>query len=196
VAGLTAFYMFRLYFTIFWGSDRNYAHKPHEAPFSMSFALVFLAVMTTVVGFIPFSNYISPDLVPFTTHLHWNIAIPSIAIGVVGIVVAAILYLKPKATADKIADAMPGLYKLSLRKFYIDEIYVWVTHSIVFNSIARPIAWFDKKVVDGSMDGMAWVTNKVSDKTKGLQSGQLQQYAFVMVAGVVGLVLFLLYYLN
>ena len=91
---------------------------------------------------------------------------------------------------------MPGLYKLSLRKFYIDEMYVWVTHTIIFNSIARRIAWFDKKVVDCSMDGLAWVTNNVSDKTNGLQSGQLQQYAFVMIAGVVGLVLFLLYYLN
>ncbi|MCF6352468.1 MAG: NADH-quinone oxidoreductase subunit L [Cyclobacteriaceae bacterium] len=196
VAGLTAFYMFRLYFNIFWGTNRKYEHTPHEAPFSMSFALIFLAVMTSIVGFIPFSQYVSPNLIPFETHFHWNIAIPSVAIGVVGIVVAAILYLKPKATADKIANAMPGLYKLSLRKFYIDEVYVWITHSIIFNSIARPIAWFDKKVVDGSMDGMAWITNKVSDKTKGLQSGQLQQYAFVMIAGVVGLALFVLYWSN
>ena len=194
VAGLTAFYMFRLYFNIFWGNDRDYEHKPHEAPFSMSFALIFLAIMTSIVGFIPFSKYVSADLMPFAAHFHWNIAIPSVAIGVVGIVVAAILYLKPKTTADKIANAMPGLYKLSLRKFYIDEIYVWVTHTVIFNSISQPIAWFDKKVVDGSMDGIAWVTNKVSDKTKNLQSGQLQQYAFVMIAGVVGLALFVLYW--
>jgi NADH-quinone oxidoreductase subunit L len=152
--------------------------------------------MTSIVGFIPFSHYVAPSLIPFKTHFHWNIAIPSVAIGMVGIAIAAFLYLKPKATADKIANAMPRLYKLSLRKFYIDEIYIWVTHSIIFNSISRPIAWFDKKIVDGSMDGMAWVTNKVSDKTKDLQSGQLQQYAFVMIAGVVGLALFILYYLN
>lgn len=194
VAGLTAFYMFRLYFNIFWGADRKYEHKPQEAPFSMSFALIFLAVMTTIAGFIPFSKYVAPNLIPYETHFHWNIAIPSVAIGVVGIVIAAIMYLKPKATADKIANAMPVFYKLSLRKFYIDEFYIWVTHTIIFNAISQPIAWFDKKVVDGSMDGIAWVTNKVSDKTKGLQSGQLQQYAFVMIAGVVGLAMFILYW--
>lgn len=194
VAGLTAFYMFRLYFNIFWGTDRNYEQTPKEAPFSMTFTLIFLAVMTTVVGFIPFSNFVSPDLVPFETQFHWKIAVSSVGIALAGIIFAAILYLKPKTTADEITKLMPGLYKLSLEKFYIDEIYIWVTHYVIFKSISRPIAWFDRHVVDGFMDGIAWVTNKISSRAKGLQSGQLQQYAFVMVAGVVGLVLFLLYW--
>ncbi len=196
VAGLTAFYMFRLYFNIFWGESKAYAHTPHESPISMTVPLMFLAAMSLVVGFIPFSHYVSPDFMPFETHFHWNIAIPSIAIGLVGIVIAAIMYLKPKPLAGNLVKAMPGLYRLSLRKFYMDELYIWVTHSIIFNSISRPIAWFDKKVVDGSMDGMAWVTNKMSGKIKNLQSGQLQQYAFVMISGVLGLALFILYWVS
>ena len=194
VAGLTAFYMFRLYFTIFWGVNRDYEHKPHEAPASMTIALIFLAAMSAVVGFIPFSEYVSSDLMPFHTHMHMNVAMMSVAVGVVGIVIAAVMYMKPGGTADKIVKAVPGLYKLSLHKFYIDEIYLFVTHKIIFNYISRPIAWFDRNVVDGSMNGMAWVTNKVSTKIKGLQSGQLQQYAFVMIAGMVGLALFVLYW--
>jgi len=194
VAGLTAFYMFRLYFTIFWGVNRDYEHKPHEAPASMTIALIFLAAMSAVVGFIPFSEYVSSDLMPFHTHMHMNVAIMSVAVGVVGIVIAAVMYMKPGGAADKIVKAVPGLYKLSLHKFYIDEIYLFVTHKIIFNYISRPIAWFDRNVVDGSMNGMAWVTNKVSTKIKGLQSGQLQQYAFVMIAGMVGLALFVLYW--
>ena len=53
VAGLTAFYMFRLYFGIFWGKKKEYKNTPHEAPFSMTFPLIFLAVASAIVGFIP-----------------------------------------------------------------------------------------------------------------------------------------------
>ena len=194
VAGLTAFYMFRLYFTVFWGENRNYEHKPHEAPFSMLFALVFLGIASAVVGFIPFSQFVTTDGVPFHSEMHLNIAIPSIAVGVVGIAIAAWMYLKPGTVADKMATAMPGLYKLSLRKFYIDEIYLWVTHNIIFKGIAAPIAWFDRHVVDGSMNGIAWVTARVSEKTKKMQSGQLQQYGYAMVLGAVAFVLLLLYW--
>ncbi len=118
VAGLTAFYMFRLYFTVFWGENRAYEHKPHESPFSMLFALVFLAVASAVVGFIPFSQYVTTDGLPFETHLHMNIAIPSIAVAIVGIIIAALMYLKPGKVADRIATSAPGLYKLSVNKFY------------------------------------------------------------------------------
>jgi NADH-quinone oxidoreductase subunit L len=194
VAGLTAFYMFRLYFSVFWGENRAYEHKPHEAPFSMLFALVFLGIASAIVGFIPFSEFITTDGVPFHAEFHWNIALPSIAIAVVGIGIAAWMYLKPGKVADKMATSMPGIYNLSLNKFYIDEIYLWITHNIIFKGISAPIAWFDRQVVDGSMNGIAKVTQRVSYKIKGLQSGQLQQYGYAMVLGVVAFVLLLLYW--
>lgn len=194
VAGLTAFYMFRLYFSVFWGENRNYEHKPKESPASMLFALVYLAIASAIVGFIPFSELITTDGIPFHTHFHWNIALPSIGIGVAGIAIAAWMYLKPGNVADKMATAMPGLYRLSLNKFYIDEIYLWITHNIIFKGISAPIAWFDRHVVDGSMNGIAWVTSRMSIKIKGLQSGQLQQYAYAMVLGAVAFVLLLLYW--
>jgi NADH-quinone oxidoreductase subunit L len=194
VAGLTAFYMFRLYFSVFWGENRTYEKKPHEAPVSMLIALVYLGIASAVVGFIPFSQYVTSDGIPFTVHFHWNIALPSIGIALVGIGVAAWMYLKPGNVADKMATSMPGLYKLSLNKFYIDEIYLWVTHNIVFKGISAPIAWFDKHVVDGSMNGIAWVTQRVSGRIKRLQSGQLQQYGYAMVLGAIAFVLLVLYW--
>jgi NADH-quinone oxidoreductase subunit L len=51
--------------------------------------------------------------------------------------------------------------------------------------VSRPIAWFDRHVVDGTMNGIAWTTNKVSDSIKELQSGQLQKYAFVFVSSTI-----------
>ncbi|RLD23122.1 MAG: NADH-quinone oxidoreductase subunit L [Bacteroidetes bacterium] len=194
VAGLTAFYMFRLYFSVFWGENRNYEKKPHEAPVSMLIALVYLGIASAVVGFIPFSQFVTSDGIPFDIHFHWNIALPSIGIALVGIGIAAWMYLKPGNVADKMATSMPGVYKLSLNKFYIDEIYLWITHKIIFKGIAAPIAWFDRHVVDGSMNGIAWVTQQVSGRTKKLQSGQLQQYGYAMVLGAVAFVLLLLYW--
>ena len=89
---------------------------------------------------------------------------------------------------------MPGLYKLTYNKFYIDEVYLWITHKIIFKRISAPIAWFDRHVVDGSMDGIAWVTRTFSVKIKGMQSGQLQQYAYMMIVGALALGLILLYW--
>ncbi|MEN8249698.1 MAG: NADH-quinone oxidoreductase subunit L [Bacteroidota bacterium] len=194
VAGLTAFYMFRLYFSVFWGENREYEHKPHESPVSMLFALIYLAVASAIVGFIPFSEFVTTDGIPFHAHFHWNIALPSIGVAVVGIAIAAWMYFKPGKAADKLAASMPVVYKLSLNKFYIDEIYLWITHNIIFKGISAPIAWFDRHVVDGSMNGIAWVTQRISIKIKGLQSGQLQQYAYAMVLGAVAFILLLLYW--
>ena len=194
VAGLTAFYMFRLYFNVFWGEDRNYEHKPHESPASMLFALIFLAVASAVVGFIPFSNFVSSDGIPYTTHMHMNVAIMSIAVAAVGIGIAAWMYMKPGKSADRIAAAVPGLYKLSLNKFYVDELYLWVTHNIIFKGISAPIAWFDRHIVDGSMNGIAWATQQFSEKIKNTQSGRFQQYGYAMILGAVAFVLLLLYW--
>lgn len=194
VAGLTAFYMFRLYFSVFWGENRNYDKKPREVPWSMLSVLIFLGIASVVVGFIPFSQFVSSDGIPFDVDFHWNIALPSIGIALAGISIAAWMYLKPGNVADKLVASMPAVYKLSLNKFYIDEVYLWITHKIIFKGISAPIAWFDKHVVDGSINGIAWVTQRVSEKTKGLQSGQLQQYAYAMVLGSVAFVLLLLYW--
>ncbi len=196
VAGITAFYMFRLYYTIFWGEEREYTHTPHEAGKSMTYPLLFLAFMAAVSGFIPFNELVTADGLDFHAHFHWNIAIPSVAIAAIGIWVATIMYKNPSKTADEVSAKIPILYRWSHHKFYMDEVWMFLTHKIIFKLIAWPTAWFDKKVVDGSFDGIAWVTNKVSDKIKGLQSGQLQQYAATMVMGLLGFVLVLLYWMT
>ncbi len=196
VAGLTAFYMFRLYYSIFWNGEKAYEHTPHEAGPSMTFPLMFLAFMAAVAGFIPFSEFVSPDGLPYHAHFHWNIAIPSVLIAVAGIWVATMMYKNPSSKPDGVMAKIPLFYKWSHRKFYMDEVWVFFVHKIIFKLVAWPIAWFDKKVVDGSFDGMAWVTNKVSDKIKGFQSGQLQQYAVTMVMGLLGFALTLLYWMS
>ena len=193
VSGLTAFYMFRLYYSIFWGKDQHYHHTPHEAPLTMTIPLMFLAVGALLAGLIPFSMFVTSDRMPFISHIEMGIAIPAVLVGLLGIVLATVFYRKETAIPDKIFNALGGFSRAAYRKFYIDEVYLFITKKIIFNYVSRPIAWFDRHIVDGAMNGMALVTNETSDRIKKLQSGQLQQYALVFVSGLVLLTLLFTY---
>jgi NADH-quinone oxidoreductase subunit L len=196
VAGLTAFYMFRLYFSIFWNGKREYNehHKPHESPAAMTVPLIVLAVFSVFTGIIPFADFISSDNIPFATHIDWTVASMSILVAGVGIGVAAVLYFKDSKKPAEIAQSMGVFYKAALHKFYLDEVWMWFTKTVIFQFICEPIKWFDRHIIDGSMNGLAWSTQKISGSIKGLQSGQVQFYAWVFVFGsilIAALVLFL-----
>jgi len=193
VAGLTAFYMFRLYFNVFWGKNTHYHHTPHESPLTMTVPLMILAVASMFTGFIPFSKLVTSDGLPFELHTEWIVAIPSVLIGLLGITVAWLFYKKQNSIPDKLASTFKYTYKWSFNKFYMDEVYLFVTKKIIFNRISQPVAWFDRHVVDATMNGVAWTTNKISDQIKGLQSGQLQKYGFVFISGVIILSLAFVY---
>jgi NADH-quinone oxidoreductase subunit L len=195
VAGLTAFYMFRLYFNVFWGKDRHYHHTPHESPLVMTIPLMFLAVASIFAGYLPFSELVTSDKLGFETEMHYAVAVPSVLIGLFGIAMAWILYKKESDVPAKLAKSWGILYTAAYNKFYFDEIYLFVTRKIIFNYISRPIAWFDRHIIDGFMVGIGLVTEKVSYRIKGMQSGQLQHYAFMFVAGALALTLSMLYFL-
>ena len=190
VAGMTAFYMFRLYFRIFWWSEPNYKHTPHEAPKFMTIPLIILALMTVFSGFIPFSEFVSADGAGFHTHIHWPLASASIGVGVVGILLAMLFYKKENTLPERFMYAFGRVHKWAFNKFYIDEVYNFVTKIIIFKYISGSFAWFDKKVVDGTMDGVGNSTLWISDKIKGLQSGRVQDYAMFFISGVLLLIMF------
>ncbi len=194
VAGLTAFYMFRLYFRVFWNKEPHYHHKPHEAPFTMTFPLIFLAIASILAGYIPFAEFVSSDSIPFETEIEWIVAIPSIIVGVVGILIAMVMYRKESLLPEKVANAFRFFYRWAFHKFYIDEVYLFVTKKIIFNLISKPVAWFDRHVVDGTMNLIGNITVVASYRIRGLQSGQLQQYGLVFISGAVVLVFFFLYF--
>lgn len=193
VSGLTAFYMFRLYYLIFWGKEPHYHHTPHEAPKIMTIPLMFLALGAIFTGFIPFHDFVTSDGKAFESHLEMSIAIPAVLVGLLGILVATLLYRKETVIPDNVSKSLGGFYRAAYRKFYIDEVYLFITKKILFNYISRPVAWFDRHIIDGSMNGISFVTNQVSDRIKGFQSGQLQQYAWVFVTGAIALALAFVY---
>ena len=196
IAGMTAFYMFRLYYGIFWGTENkelHAAHTPHESPLSMSFPLLFLAAITCVAGFIPFGHFTSSNGTTYNIHLDWTVATTSIIVAVVAILLATYIYKGEKQpVANTLRRRFNGLWTAAYHRFYLDEVYQFITHKIIFGCISRPIAWFDRHVIDGTFDFLAWSANAVSDSIRGLQSGRIQQYVFVFLLGTLALILLLL----
>ena len=193
IAGLTAFYMFRLYFNIFWGKEHKHHHTPHESPFAMALPLVFLATVTVFAGWIPFGHFVTSDRANYDIHIEWSVAGMSIAIASVAIALAAIMYRKESEVPKKLATTFAGLHKAASNRFYLDEVYLFITKKIIFNNISRPLAWFDRHVIDATMDGFANTSQWVSVKIKGLQSGQVQQYAYVFLLGTLLITLLVLF---
>ena len=188
-AGLTAFYMFRLYYNIFWGKEHKHAHTPHESPLTMTFPLMFLGLLTVVGGFIPFGKLVTADRADYTIHLDMMIATISVVVAVIAILFATYLYRKPSEVPTQMANKVRRLYLAAYHRFYIDEVYLFITKKIIFNGISRPIAWFDRHVVDGTMNGMASVTDWTSIKIRRFQSGSVQWYAYVFLLGVLTITL-------
>ena len=199
IAGMTAFYMFRLYYGIFWGTENkelHAGHTPHESPLTMTIPLMFLAAITVVGGWqtvLPFGHFISSNGTEYNIHLDWAVAGTSIAVAIAAIAMATYIYAGSKQpVANALARRFKGLWTAAYHRFYMDEVYQFITHRIIFACICRPIAWWDRHVVDGFFNFLAWSAEATSDEIRGLQSGRIQQYTFVFLLGTLALILLLL----
>ncbi len=199
IALMTAFYMTRLFCVIFLGKSYyetnkdNGAKKPHEAPLTMTFPLIFLSLITLTCGFIPFGHFISANGLSFDTHIDWAVAGTSILLALIGIGIAFFMYAgQATPVADKLAKMFPTLHRAAYKRFYMDEIWQFVTHKIIFRCVSRPIAWFDRHVVDGTFNFVAWGANEAGETIRPWQSGDVRQYAIWFLTGSVTLTLILL----
>jgi NADH-quinone oxidoreductase subunit L len=186
VAGLTAFYMFRLYFMAFWSEPRDHAqlHHAHESPLSMVFPLAVLAVPSIFLGFVPFGHFVSRGELEHHG-INWAIAVPATLLGLLGILLAFVLYFRPNVLPRKFTLAFGNLYRVAYHKFYVDELYLFVTHGLIFRFISVPLNWFDRHVVDGFMDLMAQSTRLGGTWLRQAVTGRLQTYLLWSVGGVV-----------
>ena len=201
IACMTAFYMFRLYYVIFWGKSHYEsqlaagleAHKPHEAPLTMTIPLIVLSTITVHCGWLPFGEFVSANGVGFHTHINWPVAISSTVLALIGICLATYMYKGEETpVADMLAAKLPRLHRAAYKRFYLDEVWLFVTHKIVFRLFSRPIAWFDRRVVDGTFNFMAWGANEAGESLRPWQSGDVRQYAVWFLTGSVALALILL----
>ena len=207
IAAMTAFYMFRLYYGIFWGTENKEAHAhhtPHEAPLTMTIPLIVLClitvgvgVYTTLAGFLgwggSFGSFVSASGQDYTIHFDHQIALTSTVIALVSIALATFIYKgERQPVADKLYKTFPNLWQAAYKRFYQDEIWQFVTHKVIFRCVSTPIAWFDRHVIDGTFNFMAWGANEAGESIRPWQSGDVRQYVVWFLTGAVALTLVLL----
>jgi len=209
-AGLTAFYMMRLYWLTFHGKPRmaegEWEHA-HESPWTMTVPLMVLAFAATVDGAlgIPgthdiFHHWLEPVVGSFTVqiseqahHLEFLLMGISVLVAAGGLLVGWIMYRGSLDGAPaKLAEMVPPLHKLLLNKYFVDELYDRV--------VVRPlkwIAWFTNLVVDHflidtlAVRGSAFAVKALGVVLKIYQNGDLQRYLAAMLIGAVVLVILL-----
>ena len=187
VAGMTAFYMFRLFILTFHGEHDRPERLPliNEVPGVMSIPLIVLATLSIFVfySFNPFGassgwlfqalerplSVVPEAVAPATwpvlyeaiSRVHTLVMILSIVIAVAGLAFAWLVYHKKAFSADKMAAAMGPLYRGSSNKWYFDEMYeaVFVNGTLALTRISN---WFDARIIDGIVNGAGSVTQGVS----------------------------------
>ena len=207
IAAMTAFYMFRLYYGIFWGTENKVAHEhhtPHEAPLTMTIPLIILCIITvgvgvytTIAGFAgwggSFGSFVTASGQEYNIHFDVQIALTSTVIAILSICLATYIYKgESQPVADRLYKMFPRLHRAAYKRFYQDEIWQYVTHRIIFRCISKPVAWFDRHIVDGTFNFLAWGANEAGESIRPWQSGDVRQYAVWFLTGTVALTLILL----
>lgn len=191
-AGITAFYMFRLYFSVFWNKPLVASSKK-EGGWLIRIPLIILALLVIVTGFIPFGNFISANGKPLLLEIHFGFSAIPVSLSVLGIFYAAVLYYQENNLPALLEKSFGWLYVTIRKKFYIDEIYLFITHTIVFNGIGNTSAWIDKHIVDGLVNLSAGITYQFAVLIKKIQSGKIQQYLLYFLVGVLCLLAIVVY---
>jgi NADH-quinone oxidoreductase subunit L len=201
-SGLTAFYMFRLYFSIFWNRpfvmEENHHSADHhgEGGWVMMLPLIVLAIGSAVAGFIPFGNFISSDNKLLALPFHLSFSIAPVLIGLAGITMALFMYKNQTDLPSKLTEQFNGIYQLAYHKLYIDEMYLFLTKKVIFNVIGKTAAWIDQYIVNGMINATGAITQQFSETIKKLQSGKVQQYGIYFFTSVIIIVIVFIYVWN
>ncbi|MCI5143015.1 MAG: hypothetical protein D3909_15055, partial [Candidatus Electrothrix sp. ATG1] len=185
---LTAFYMFRFFFLIFHGEARSKLHDVHEDPW-MTWPIMVLTIPTIFAGLLEhffIAKVVPPHLeASHFAHPGWLPWVATLA-AVLGMSGAWMLYGKGRTEGTELLkDIFKPIYLLVYNKFYMDEVWLFITHRIIFAYIAAPIKWFDRNIVDGSMNLTGWLLQVGGKGIRLAQNGQLQFYLGATVVGFI-----------
>ena len=209
-AGLTSFYMFRLLFLTFFGSQQYDEHKVHvhESPKNMTVPLIILAVLSVCGGWMAvpqlmggvnhFEQFLAPVLATAGASaapaaessgsggeiLQALLGAPVIA-GLLGFLLAWWFYIQSPETPKKLAESLSAPYKLLSGKYFIDELYaavfvrplVWISDKVLWHTV-------DERVIDGAVNGVAFVSRESGDRLRHANTGNIRSYATWIVLGV------------
>ena len=197
-AGLTSFYMFRIYFLTFEGSFRGYipeanlAASVKESSPAMVLPLIILTIPTIFIGFVgtPFHNYFSEFVEgSYEQKFDWieflSMAGSSVGVGIIGFTLAFLMYYKSTINSKKLATNNLALYNLSRNKWYFDEIYteVFVKGNRV---LATKILLFDQYFIDGIVNVTGLVVFFTGEGLRYIETGRVQFYGVTILFTLVG----------
>jgi len=210
---MTAFYSFRLIFLTFYGKsriDHEVEHHVHESPKIMTVPLMILAFFSITIGWIGipgalishinvFGEFLAP-VFPAAHHggeesrlLEIGLMIFSVVVALAGWRLAYVLYVKKTSVPDAIAEKFKGIYDLLLNKYRVDEVYNYIFVDGLVHKLAKFLhTTGDVKIIDGFINWSAAAIGRTSEQGRKLQTGFIQEYAFIMGLGFV--VLMGLYY--
>jgi NADH-quinone oxidoreductase subunit L len=211
-AALTAFYMFRLYILTFRGASRlshEAEHHLHESPPSMIAPLVVLAALSVVGGLVgppmqegghAFQRWLAPVFeasrhvghgghheVPRSTE--WVLILLSVGVAAAGILAAFRAYLQQPSLATALQQRLGGVHRLVLNKYWVDEIYDALVVAPIHATSQRLWRFWDEKIVDGAVNGVAYTFEGVSAVLRLFQTGFVGTYALLFTVGVAALLL-------
>ena len=189
-AGITAFYVFRAMFLAFFGDYRGHEH-PHESPPVMMIPLTILALLSLGGGYLfKVPTFLSSLFPALEEGEDPTLMAISVGAGLLGILIALLMYVVKPGMADSLAGSMKGLYTLVYNKYFVDEIYdATVVNPLVGGS--RILLWrfADVGIIDGIANGIGSRARDIGGILRRLQSGNIRSYAaWVLFGGVLVIV--------
>ena len=196
---LTAFYMFRVVFLTFGGEYRGSkdvnsgagAHGPslHESPLVMVAPMGVLAILAVISGWLPVSSFLGGESVSFFGALASPMAWVSMLLAAGGILLAYALYSAKWLSVESLRQRFAPLHTLFSRKYWFDELYERViVVRVLVDGIFALFNWFDTRIVDGIVNGVAGGTVGAGKVIRRVETGQLQAYAIAIFVGVLAIV--------
>ncbi|MDR0945855.1 MAG: NADH-quinone oxidoreductase subunit L [Bifidobacteriaceae bacterium] len=190
-AGITAFYMSRLFFMMFHGSNRwDDDMDPHESSPWMTFPMIVLALGSVALGWVLSWTHFPEWLAPVTGSVSdhepvmpsWAITVLTLVVVLIGIAIAALKYLKQKV--PRLAPPGNWLTRAARQDLYQDSFNdtVLVRPGQALVTATRVV---DTDVVDGAVRGVAWLSVGAGRALRLLQNGFVRSYAALMAAGVI-----------
>ncbi len=205
-ATITAFYMTRLMCLTFWGKSRVPASvHPHESPISMTIPLIVLGLLSIVGGWVGVPHVIGEALggipnvwenwlehlikVPHMEHaeasLEWSLMGVSVALATVSSLVAYHLYVQSPEKPSRIVEKIKPVYNLVYNKYFVDEAYFGVIINPLVNGSKNLWLYVDVNFIDKATYLIADIVRGGGTFVRGLQNGNIQQYALYIALGVV-----------
>jgi NADH-quinone oxidoreductase subunit L len=189
VSFLTAYYIFREGFVMFYGPERHKGHfeeEPHEAPSVMLVPMVVLAIGSAVVGF--FEGWYMTALKEHK-EMHLNIAISSVVIALLGIGLAYLVFVKRVLDPEKLYQSLKPVHTTFREQFFTERLYhkILAGGYMLYSKVLY--ATFERQFVDGIVNGSYAVSSALGSLFKGLQQGRVNLYVLFLLLGFSLLVL-------